>query len=692
MVFSKVSQALVVGLVSPLAVVSSLYAADSTQGLSFLPFLPNVSASILTGAGTATSGELLLPIYGNSSQVFYSALQGRYGANRNWLGGLGIGYRRVINNAIVGGYLFTDRSAIEQSPPFAKKSFWTLNPGFEYSDQLWQFRANIYIPTSPRKFYGKTEWASDLANNNYIIFQGHGFYDHKITPFRNLGTGGDLSFARQFLDFKKVKMIGGVYHFNFKDADKMNGVMAGVEYAFRPNFKVAVFDYYDNYNYNNVLIGLKFNLGGNSDADNSTIASHLLDANERHLGSITDGNAVPVIDGFADNGINYLKQANIWFFNAQQGSVYDATKGLANCTAENPCLTFNQAALDGINTMSANATLYLAPGQYQVGANAKQTAIVDIAAGQSIYGRTSDYKAAADQNNRPVLLGGLTLNSNNTLADIALKNINADTAIEAINAKDITLHNLSIGDATAANNYSYGIGLLNVQNLLLDNVYMQMTNNANFSSAEGIYAINSSLIIKNSTFDIKAKGIINADIGQESDAYATGICLGNSQLQLIDSNIQATANTQSSTAIAEGIDLYNKSSAKITTSKINTLASNQHSLNTSVAISIALDQSKLVIDNSELTTQTTSDFDDVYATGISAYDSIITATNNKINVLAQDTNGDKLAKAIGIYSDASDLSAQNNSYVVKAVAPNGKIFAQDVVIETQLQNNKLKHG
>ena len=94
-------------------------------------------------AGTKNVGgslDLLVPLYGDNTQLWYGDIQGfGYGEMYHTVGA-GLGHRQVINNAIYGIYGFFDRQV---SPN--KIYYNRYNMGLERLGETWDFRTNIYL-------------------------------------------------------------------------------------------------------------------------------------------------------------------------------------------------------------------------------------------------------------------------------------------------------------------------------------------------------------------------------------------------------------------------------------------------------------------------------------------------------------------------------------------------------------------
>lgn len=258
------------------------YAENHASEHTFFPLLPRVTFWGFAGSQTLGQADAMLPLYGNQESIFYLDAQGKTAFAADWLGSVGVGVRRVVNDQrILGAYLFTDRNVSDTA-----HVFWFVNPGLEYLSQTWDVLANTYLPVSAKQKYITTDFADNLGNYNDIQFQGHTQWDAILNEYETVGWGADAEVGRTIPHVPGLRAYVGGYHANPEKMEALNGVSTKVEYAINPHLSVNLKDTYDNFQHNQVLLGLKLTLGGLNQSPHDpyqSIRNRLLDTNERHL-------------------------------------------------------------------------------------------------------------------------------------------------------------------------------------------------------------------------------------------------------------------------------------------------------------------------------------------------------------------------------------------------------------------------
>jgi hypothetical protein len=415
------------------------------------PLPPRVSITGLAGSDYTSSGDGMVPLVGDADQIWYGDVQGRYGEKGTWMGSLGTGYRRVVDNArILGGYVFIDRNESERG-----NHFWLASPGIESLGNDWDFRVNGYIPISSRQKDAGTVFADDLGDCQFVNFTGHQQFDHLFDLHEevNAGVGFDGEIGRVLPFLMQTRAYVGGYHFQFKDSENMNGVSGRLEYPAMPHVNFIASDNYDNIQHNTVLIGVRLSAGGFSNEKvPTTIEERILDPITRNLGSQDSGTGVPILLTKHDEDRNVLERDNIYFFTANDGNAFVAANTTANCTFEHPCTggSWSQTTVDSINGFAPNTNFYFNSGTYtNVGTGTAPNATVSLNNGQSMYGRSATYRCPANGNERPLLLGGFNLIGNNILDSLRVLNSSTRTttpsailsALNIDNAPNIKLNN-----------------------------------------------------------------------------------------------------------------------------------------------------------------------------------------------------------------------------------------------------------
>ncbi|CAN5221639.1 hypothetical protein BH10PSE19_BH10PSE19_22610 [soil metagenome] len=457
--------------------------ASSVQAAYYQP-----RASIWALAGTENQGQLdgLLPLTGNASNLFYADMQGKVGEEGAWYGGLGGGYRQLINDTgIYGGYIFVDRNESKQH-----NQYWVVSPGLEFLLPTGDLRLNGYFPLNKRHKL-RTFFPSQQGDCHFIQFRGHQQFEHQFSLFENVGSGVDAEVGHTFPRLHNTKLYGGIYYFNIHPnthSNNITGLEARIEVPVNPRWAVDLKSSYDNYQHGAVVVGLRFNLGGSTSHDD--MHAHMMDAIPRNLGSLHMGSGIPIVESKRDNGL-VLQRSNIYFITSQGGSTFvDPTQ---SGTFENP-LSNDQFSQPVVNQIGSHANYYFNSGTYLIMESGKTpNAQINLPLGDSIYGRgAADFQCPATGNERPLLLGGIDLAQGNNTID----------SIRLINSKI---------DSTGLGTHISAMNIQHVSNVVISNT------------------------------DIQAIAGEAGNLASHANNFATGIYANNSQVSLLNSTISATA-------------------------------------------------------------------------------------------------------------------------------------------------------
>ncbi len=227
----------------------------------------------------------------------------------------------------------------------------------------------------------------------------------------------------------------------------------------------------------------------------------------RNLGTNGSGLGIPVAHGTLSDGF-YLFRDNIWFFAGQGGSAFT---GLATGTFENPLSRdqLTQTTVNSIFSLTPYAKLFFNTGNYvlnPLSATAPNATLI-LPAGQSIYGRTLNYKCSAIGIQRPTFLGEMELVGNNKLDSITLVN------------------NLTLPQQGSAINLT-ALAILNAPNVSICNsrITSQLSvvgNNIGSINVSGLSPLNSAVIIDRS--EITALSILGGNNGINASILVTAI-------------------------------------------------------------------------------------------------------------------------------------------------------------------------
>jgi hypothetical protein len=400
----------------------------------FWPLLPRMTGMGLFGDDTTLSGDGMAAVWGNQNHILFVDAQAKTAFNTDWFGGIGAGFRNIINDQqILGGYVFVDRSV----SPY-NNEFWFISPGLETLGSVFDFHINGYFPTSNKKQYGITDWADNFGIYNYVWFQGHNQYDILMQQDEEVGWGADAELGTAIPGTRNTRFYVGGYHFNFDDASNINGVAGRLEIPINRYLALTARDSYDNLQHNTFMAGVKINLGGvnvHPRDPHQAIQERILDPIERNLATLGQGTAVPIQNVLTPVNIpvppptpvpppSQLERNNIWFFTADPtATLTETTIDINSCTFEHPCTRsdFTQPTINSINSLAAtdsriapilstSPSFYLAPDHYDA---LNETSPLELN-NDWIFGRTADFIAPLQL---ATLVGSLSFSGNNNLLD-----------------------------------------------------------------------------------------------------------------------------------------------------------------------------------------------------------------------------------------------------------------------------------
>lgn len=454
----------------------------------FLEFrlTPRISVVGATGSYTMGKAQLLTPFYGDSTQVLYGFAEGaKASGDSGWIGGVGTGYRKIINDLIFGGYVIADYNTSSND-----MSFWIANPGIEVLGKKWDFIFNAYLPLTADKKDTVTKWAEDFGVLTYVQHSQHSGYDRYMqrTDTASAGRGFDIRVGRVIPRFEQAKVYLGGYSFSSTDAKNVTGVLAKITYDITKHTSVEFVDTYDSYNNNKALFGLKLTFGGYSQREKQEfgLSSRLLDPIEH--GYI---NATVPIQTVAGTPVVVdqkprLRYDNVWFFTPISTTAgNDVAQG--DGTYEHPLqgfTTYTYSLVKSVGVITSYPMLYFAPGTYSLSTfqnksfdgSATWYSAFLLPTGWGMYGTNSGYVGAASGANRATFTGALILGTpngaatggNNTI-DSVIFNFGATTTGIAVpgivamnNAQNVVMNNDLIGaDTISAGGYTTGISVVN---------------------------------------------------------------------------------------------------------------------------------------------------------------------------------------------------------------------------------------
>lgn len=490
--------------------------------------------SAQAGAGDQTQGflEVLFPAWGNETGFAFAGISGQYGSDSSWYGSIGIGGRQVIQDYLLGAYLFADH---DTTVDIVNNNWWVANPGIEIIGVQWDSRINAYLPVSEQQQTTiEPIPVSDVPPFELSGFQAHfqGRAQYTQDFFRlvkeAIPRGADIDIGYTTSSSQPWRIHGGAYHYQYSEDQfqNMTGIQFGISTPLSRNLSFQVDLSYDNVNRNSAIVSLRFNAGGTtSENTKEEIEEHLTDPIRRHFGTLYTSSATPVQGeqeyGARLNESMIIEFDNIWFFTGNNSVLtMDQPITQESCTYENPCSAaqFNQATLDQIALLAPNANLYLGSGHYSALTSDVTPAPLLIREGQHLYGRSTDFLQWPGLE-YVYFDGALILQTNTSLVNLFVLNVAGSqqtTGIILSGAQNVYLHGVTIGSIDATHveqTYLNAIQLTGSSSLTLIDTTVQA-----FSSASDM-SVGIRIVGDNNWMTILG-GVINA-YGENS--AATGV-------------------------------------------------------------------------------------------------------------------------------------------------------------------------
>lgn len=417
----------------------------------------------------------MLPIYSDYAHNLHVDLQGQASTDSQAIGGIGIGYRQLINESgVIGGYLFTDRTEVRD-----KKYFTLINPGLEFLGTKFDARINGYFPVGTHQRTLQSGFGEALGLNS-SHFTGRNHYDAYYDKQRQIGAGADVLLGYTLNSNLKTQLGG--YHYRFRDTHPINGALMGAQYWLNNHWYLGAQYQWDNDQHSVGILSLGMRYSGYDGQ-----YQQMIDPIRRHLATIgqggypskiiyrnvtqryiaeliTNGQPIPnyIID--PDTGIPIIIiDEHVFFFRSDITS----TDPIAShsCTFEAPCgpSQFNQTNLNQIAVIDPLASLYFNGGSYTAVGASPMSLPINL----SLESRTLDFKQTAAPEQRTVFIGGFQLNGNNVLENISVQPGNGvTTGITAIHTINYVYDSI-IGSGQSR--YRIGLDLRNDSFIVSDN-------------------------------------------------------------------------------------------------------------------------------------------------------------------------------------------------------------------------------
>lgn len=566
-----------------------------------------------TGTDNPLFAQVWWPnIQRDNNYVFIDANGGYSPVNHASNAELGVDYRHLFNQHWALGvynYVSFNYSAFKQS-------FFSWNPGVEFLNKNWQLNWDAYVPLSNRsKNSGDWVWADSVGIYTYMRFIGHNQYNQLVRETSTVGVGTDLIASYRFDKLFNLKASLGSYYFDVLTHPV--GVVFKLATPVRHHLSFSLSATHDPMTRNSVNFGVSLHFGNDESLDKDWINERV----QHNLPLAVGANTIPINNSYQAEGIERLQKDNVWFFSTD-GAAYDSSLGLQNCTFENPCSGLSTPNLAHIDVVASTAgfnndpSIYLKPGSYSPGE-------LVLFNNESVIGRSSDYKRAAEADERAVLNTPriILAQGANTLANLQLLNVGGtDYAILAVRTNPAVIDNVSIGpDFSGPTSQQYYRDLLML--------------------------FNSKVEIKNST--LNASNALTA-----TGATINNVVVGgdDGELDIENSTLNAYLIDGGKNAL-RGIDIFGNTTISVNNSTFNQAATN-------------------------LTDSVFNVFDD------GDHDVSLSINNSTLNASVASTDGN--GGIFGIVLNSNSLLKMTNSHIVSR---DSSMLGDGFSINTQLSDN-----
>jgi hypothetical protein len=413
--------------------------------------------------GTKTGGnlDLLMPLFGDNSKLFYGDIQAyQYGSEYRTLG-LGIGQRQIWGEAIYGVYGFFDRQISSHKIYYNR-----VNIGLERLGLTWNFRTNFYAYLNAKK----TNIVDQGITNGFV--QGNNILYTHLYEIEKVYNGADVEIGRTL---GSDKLRGYVGYYNFDNTIK--GPKARIQYQVNERLGINL-NTQDDVRGNLTYLGVNYWFGKTTLPGANGISDRMLEPVVRDM---------TVAAKITDSYIEYdTDPRSIYFANPT------ATTGAG--TQSNP-MSLQQA----FATAKNNDIIYMLHSDQAFDLGGEDLTITSgqtlLSSASSIYGygSLSNIKVLSGDPTQHATFknGGLNITGAATLDGIHLEGSTATNNLHGINItgdEPVTLSNINISGFTV-DSYSAGINISGNSTVTFNNV----TSNAN---NHGLIAQNGKITIK----------------------------------------------------------------------------------------------------------------------------------------------------------------------------------------------------
>lgn len=169
--------------------------------------------------------KLLIPLQQDENSLLFTDIRSRFDNQDSQEYNIGLGYRQITGDWIIGGYGFADYLNSSND-----NAYWQATIGFEAMTENWDFRINGYLPEATEHSLGggggiaSSSFGIDAGGNFGITTTTGGGGTERALPGFDAEIGYKLP-----VDIVDFRVFGGAYHFEADGYDNVSGPKARAE-------------------------------------------------------------------------------------------------------------------------------------------------------------------------------------------------------------------------------------------------------------------------------------------------------------------------------------------------------------------------------------------------------------------------------------------------------------------------------
>lgn len=164
------------------------------------------------------SPKFLVPLAQDQKSMVFTDIRARIDDNDSEEYNLGLGYRQITGDWVLGGYGFVDH--LNSSNGF---HYWQGTAGLEALSDVWDARINGYLPQSTKH---------DLGGTSALVISGGGAFGITGPSQERALPGMDAEIGYKLpIDVADFRVFGGGYYFDADDFDSVAGPKMRAEFT-----------------------------------------------------------------------------------------------------------------------------------------------------------------------------------------------------------------------------------------------------------------------------------------------------------------------------------------------------------------------------------------------------------------------------------------------------------------------------